>query len=146
MTLNKKGSTIVIVLALVAIFSTLGLTLLMSNSQADKERKFYIQREQVLYTALSGITHAFHKLKDIEPKDLDFDEIEGSINKNDYIVELEKNSSNPNIINIVCTAKKGNITVEKTAKAIFKIDRRITLNTSYLCKEEITKLWSLSYK
>jgi anti-anti-sigma regulatory factor len=144
--MNKKGSTIVIVLALVAIFSTMGIMLLTSNSQTDKERKFYMDYTQVYYIGEAGITHAFHFLKGKTPDDIDFsEEIDGKLARGVYNIKFEQDSKDKNKINIICNAKIGKINTERNAQAIFKLEKEITLNTSYLCKEEIRKLWELKF-
>lgn len=144
--MKRKGSTIVIVLALVAIFSTLGIMLLSSNSQTDKERKFYIDYQQTYYTGEAGITHAFHFLKGKEPSDIDFSqEIKGKLANGSYIVTFEQDSKDKNKILLTCNAKTGRITMERKAEAKFLLEKEITLNTSYLCKEEIRKLWTLNF-
>ncbi|MFA5480106.1 MAG: pilus assembly PilX N-terminal domain-containing protein [Candidatus Muiribacteriota bacterium] len=143
---SKKGSTLVIILALIGVFSILGVSLLMSNSQTDKERKFIINQQQLYYVAEAGLTHAFHKLKTHTPSDLWFEEegkISAKLDSGSYDVTLvlvDKNS-----VEIKSTATLGKSKITRTATAKFLEDRRITLNTPFLCQEEISRQWVLNF-
>ena len=146
---SKKGSTIIIVLALISIFSMMGVMMLMSNSQTDKERSFLIDTNQLFYIAESGINHAFHKLKGHSMDTLWFsqeDSFEKEFGKNGaYKIDYSLDDTDGNMINIICTATLGKRQLIREAKAKLVMDRRITLNTPYLCKEEIKKLWTLKF-
>ncbi|MGM0607726.1 MAG: hypothetical protein ACQESP_04810 [Candidatus Muiribacteriota bacterium] len=143
---NKKGSTIIIVLALITIFSILGISLLMSTSQADHERQRLISQHQLKYIAEAGITHGFHSLKDIDASEFEgYKEFQKDFSDGSYTVIMEVDSSNSNIININSTGKINKQSMEKSAEAHFNLDRKITLNTPFLCQEEITKQWKLKF-
>lgn len=123
---SKKGSVLILMLAVIALILVLGTSLIMVNTSTYKVQVTHDLVSRVNYMAESGIEVALGKVN----KTGSFDIVSNN-NSNDVInchVDFNQNEPDSDHYTIVSTASKGDIKVEKRVTRVKEPSSESTFN------------------